>query len=428
MSQSSRSVSRPLYINLGGHKIKLLSNLANNSFTPKLKIQVNTFLHMLSSGDVVLDDRCRVNNEDESEDLATGLEALQYRLQNVFRWWAVPSQPPNEPPRFRTENQLYHVAQVETDIRALFEQHFPNGVNAESVFALAGVEEFQIRYLIYLRAGLEAMIYRSEFLDRHLPKKIDTDALAVCSQNTPYGYIVHVWRLCVNMGTCQDMTRQYNEVLIDAVVGFGQIAQQLQKNIKPDSGRSAIRSDDDVVDYEIVFYTHFSAIGFDEAVPDKQNPKNPGFMSRQVCPFRTQQNNTLGNMILGSIFYKHDNIGHDYNTTLSSAYVEGGKEPPKSHTIRVEVAESVNDSFFNACSSNVNAIGKVDIFQDKVLYVTVYPNDCYVTVPSLLFNQYAKDDMNYKFELPQTENININTVGKVTIHLLSISYRFYIFF
>lgn len=399
MSQSSRA-QKPLYLEFAGSKKKLLDHVSDSTFSPQFRQQLFTFLHLVSSGDLAILDT----------DGGQMTDTCSYQLQNVFRWWACPENLSGSP-RFLSQNQSYHTPAAEAESAAMFENHFPNGVDGPAVFKLAGNEEFQMYYTSFLRARRDAFLARQDFLDAFLPAKIDPELL---QYNTPYDYILHVWRFSVNFGSLQDMTRPLTELLIDSTGSFKQVALQLQKNLCTGTERLSFRNGDDVLNYSLVFFTNFTTLGFDQEMQDKPNKKAPSYSARQICPFTTQQNNTMTNLLLGSIENKPNTKGgaeYTPNTALTRAFVS--TEGNASHSTRVQLEECFNEQFFRTCQSHaVNIPNTMEFYKDGTIYAGVYPYDCWITIPTLLFNQLQNNNLATNFDLPKELELNsIENVG-----------------
>lgn len=397
--QQPQEQLRPLYFDFGERHL-LLPHLPETAFSPALRNQFYTFLHLVSTGDV------RLNRPSLPE-------ICSYQLQNVLRWWQSPD--PTPTPRFRTENQSFHSSEEEDELAPIFTTHFgEEGSTPATVFKLAGIPEFQTRYILYLRANRDAMLARQTYMDNFLPKQVSSNILDSIPSNTPFEYLVHVYRLCVTSNS-RDLTRSHNEVLIDAT-SFRQIAMQLEKNIDPEASRTTIRSAEGIQHYSIVYLMHFKSLGFDFLRSLKQT-KNPQYSTRPITPFSTQQNNTLPNLILGSISYRPENLTESDNFTGLSRCFEGpDNQSSKAHSTRVQLNEDFNMPFFDACNTHANhsPIGVINTYKDGVLYVTLYPNDCYVKVPPLLWYQLVENNQAYEYTMPRADEIELFALEKVS--------------
>lgn len=402
MSQSSRA-QKPLFLEFAGSKKKILDHVSDSTFSPQFKQQLFTFLHLVSSGDLTVMD----------VDGAQMSETCSYQLQNVFRWWACPEKVTGTSRLFLSQNQSYHTPEAEAESLPIFEKHFPNGMDIKSVFQLAGNEDFQAYYTSYLRARRDAFAAQQEYLDAFLPAKIDPETL---QRSTPYDYLLYVWRFGVNLGTLEDMTRPVTELLIDSTVSFRQVASQLQKNLRSGAERVSFRNGDDVLNYSLVFFTNFSTLGFDQDMQDKPNKRAAQYSARQICPFTTQQNNTMTNLLLGSIDHKPESKSAEYaqNTALTRAFLsaEGGAA---SHSTRVQLAESFNDQFFRTCQSHIENIPNTfEFYKDGAIFAGVYPHDCWITIPTLLFHQLQSNNLAANFELPKETDLELNAIENVS--------------
>lgn len=413
MSQQEKQ--RPLFMEYPGQRALLMAHVPDSTFSPKFKNQVILFLHLMCKGDLRIDTE---NGADQDGAPARPIDMCSYFLQNVLRWWAQPTnpKPAEEPYRFCSENATFHTSEAEAEAAEFLGKLLPNGAAADvkTAFALAGNEEFQARYVHFFLAQCNALAAKKAYLDEFLPAKIDPDVFQ--TQTHFLEYLLNSWRMRVDVGAmASDMTRQLNEVAIDTTVSFKQIAMQLQKNISIDSGRAAIRNGEEIVSYTLVYFFNFKSVGFDQPMPTK-NTKNTQYTSCDICPFTTQQNNTLSNIMMGSITYRPENKTESpHHTALTRVYLlDNPNNPPKAHSARLELDSNFKTSFFDACNSHtVSSEIPVDIFKDGTIYMTVYPSDCMVTLPSLLFRRLQSADLNYKFSMPNTEDLELNSIDKV---------------